>query len=296
MGRIYDALRRAEQERRLGIPARPEPSVVVDDTMDARVESAGDAARAHANGAETNGVEHTRAERVAVLPLDIRPSAVEPPASLVALTAPGSPACEHLRALRSRIVRLFRETGYRTLLVTSPSHGNGKSTLAANLALLLATEIDRRVLLVDGDLRKPAVGGLFSVPGAPGLADVALGDGEWRDAVTPGRWNGLRILPSGSLIARPTEALNGSRTRAFFEEVKSEYDYVVVDAPPVLPIADAMVLAGLVDAVLLVVRAGKTNRDSVLEAVDALGKANLIGVALNAVPAQPFGGSRYYAY
>jgi capsular exopolysaccharide synthesis family protein len=182
------------------------------------------------------------------------------------------------------------------LLVTSPSRGDGKTTTAANLALLLATEIDRRVLLVDGDLRKPAVGTLFGARPAPGLSDVALGRAEWRDIVRSAPWNGLAVLPSGSLIARPTEALNGSRTRTFFDQVKSDYDYVVVDAPPVLPIADAMVLAGLVDAVLLVVRAGKTNRDSVLEAVDALGKANLIGVALNAVPAQPFGGSRYYAY
>lgn len=293
MGRIYDALRRAEQERRLGISARTEPSVLVDDTVEGRVEPAGEP---RANGSGRKGAEHALPNRTVAAPLDIRPSAVEPPALLVALTAPTSPACEHLRAIRSRLVRSLSEARHGTLLVTSPGRGDGKTTTAANLALLLATEIDRRVLLVDGDLRKPAVATLFGVHAAPGLSDVALGDAEWRDTVRPAPWNGLAVLPSGSLITRPTEALNGPRARAFFEQVKGEYDYVVVDAPPVLAVADAMVLAGLVDAVLLVVRAGKTNRDAVLEAVDALGKANLIGVALNAVPAQPFGGSRYYAY
>lgn len=212
---------------------------------------------------------------------------VRPAAALVAVASPSSPAAEHLRAVRSRILRTFEEHGYRSLLVTSPGRAEGKSTIAANLALLLAAEINRRAILIDGDIRKPSVDRFFGVPSTPGLSDVALGRVLWPQVTSQAPWNGLTVLPAGSRVDTATELLNGPAARQFLRDVRAAYDFVVIDGPPVLPVADAVVLAGLVDAVLLVARAEQTPREALAEAVDALAKARLVGVVLNALPRRP---------
>ncbi len=296
MGRIYDALRKPEQERQQGPIVKPEPKVVVDASEPVRQEPA--EPPLGAPGVALEPVVDLRPFRVQVAarPSDANGQATHPGLDLVAVADPSSPAAEHFRAIRSRVAHAFEEHGYRSLLVTSPGRGEGKSITASNLALLLATEINRRVLLIDGDLRKPAVDRLFGVRKAPGLSDIALGRVSWSQAVGEAPWNGLALLPAGTPVDNAAELLNGPVARQFFRDVRSAYDFVVIDAPPVLPIADAVVLAGLVDAVLLVARAKQTPREALVDAADALAKARLLGVVLNALPNRLLGSRRYYSY
>lgn len=283
MGRIYDALRRAEQDRRLPAgESRPEPAVLVD------VAAVENGRKDPVLAPESNGTPVERLPGAATATL--------PPATLVAVTDPGSPPAEHLRAVKSRLVRLFDDEGYRSLLITSPGRGDGKSLTAANLALLLAAEVGRRALLVDADLRKPALHRLFGLPQGPGLGEVAAGRVRWRDALLETPWNGLALLPAGGGAGSPAELLNSPASKAFFADVRSAFDFVVVDAPPVLPVADAAVVASLVDAVLLVVRHEQTPRTAVPAAVEALQKFRLVGMVLNGLPESHLGGRHYYSY
>jgi capsular exopolysaccharide synthesis family protein len=293
MGRIYDVLRRAEQERRGQVAGagKPEPAVVLDLPEPVRSElveptfdvATGPAEPSAASGALPVGELSTTPE---VCPLP----------ELVCVAAPSSPAAEHLRTIRSRLLGVFKEHGYRSLLVTSPGRGDGKTLTASNLALLLAAEIGRRVLLVDGDLRKPAVHRLFGVTQAPGLSDVALGRVGWTNVVVQAPWNGLSVVPAGTPVGSTAELLNGPAAREFFQEARAAFDFVVIDAPPVLPVADAMVLADLADAVLLVARTERTPRQAILDALDALAGTTLLGVVLNALPTRSLVNRSYYSY
>lgn len=297
MGRIYDALQRAERERRRGSVDTPEPTVAVGvpQPVDAQPGARPVGTVPPVTQAAADAV--SLAPPAAAGPAGSAPAAsVRPAYGLVALADPLSPAAEHLRAIRSRVLRTFEETGHRSLLVTSPGRSDGKSTVASNLALLLAAEINRRVLLVDGDLRKPAVARLFGVSPSPGLSDVALGRIPWRQVVVQAPWNGLAVLPAGTLLVNTTELLNGPVVRQFFQEVRNAYDFVVVDAPPVLAVSDATVLATAVDAVLLVTRAGRTPREALTDATEALAKARVLGVVLNALPDRPLTRRKYYTY
>lgn len=297
MGKIYDALRRAEQKRQAGPAGWPEPTVVVDASQPVSAEPAegllGPARGAHRPAADPGTL---RPLEVAAPTPDAVGATARATCSLVALTDPSSPAAEHLRAIRSRVLRVCEEGGHRSLLISSPGRGEGKSAVASNLALLLAAEINRRVLIVDGDLRKPSLASLFEVSRTPGLSDVALGRIPWRQAIAQAPWNGLAVLPAGARVDNASELLNGPVARQFFHEVRNAYDFVVVDAPPVLPVADAVVLAGVVDAVLLVARTGQTPREALVDAVDALAKTRLLGVVLNALPSSPLVRQGYYSY
>lgn len=285
MGRIYDALRRAEEDRRQReASGRSEPVVVGLPDFE-RVEPVEGRAEPAVVVAEPAGTTE------AIPKLEL-----EAPAELVAIRDPQSPAAEHLRAIRARVLRTFEERGYRSLLVSSPGRGEGKSTTAANLALLLAAEIDRRVLLVDADLRKPAVSRLFGLPEGPGLAEVALGRVAWPQVVRRAPWNGLAVLPAGGRATAAAELLNSPAARQFLQEARAAYDFVVIDTAPVLPVADAVVLARLVDATLLVARARRTPLEALVASAEALGKATLLGVVLNALPESALGQRGYATY
>lgn len=286
MGKIYEAARRGEASRvRRDPDGLGEPAVVLDLTA--------------AVGREPSIVQTDRATADEAGPTVSgggREAARAPDPCLVAITDPGSRAAEELRAVRSAARLALESRGLRTLLVTSPGRGEGKSLVSANLALLLAAEIGRRALLVDADLRKPTAARLLGVRATPGLCEVARPEIPWRDAVVRAPWNELDVIPAGSRTGKASELLGGPGMRAFLAEVREVYDFVVIDAPPVLPVTDAMVLGGLADAVLIVARAEWTPRDALVEAIRRLGAAAILGVVLNAVPDDPFVRRDYYTY
>lgn len=193
-----------------------------------------------------------------------------------------SPASESYRVLRTAI--RFRDSAdpIKTVLVTSAAAGDGKSTIAANLAIAMAQD-GARVILIDADLRRTRLASMFDLPVGAGLSNVLLGKLKLNDALVPWR-RGLRILEVGTPGLNPSEALGSQAMVDVLNEAKSMADIVIIDAPPVLPVTDPAVLAALVDGTILVCRWGRTTlhaADATRQTLDNVG-AEVIGVVLNA--------------
>jgi capsular exopolysaccharide synthesis family protein len=207
----------------------------------------------------------------------------------VAATDPTSPAAEQYRLLRTRLAH--RPMGARTqlLLITSPRPGEGKTTTCANLALTMAQEFQSRVVLVEADLRRPTLAGLFGVPSGPGVVDVLLGAASLDDALVAVPGQHLYLLPAGVPAVRSSELLASAQMHALAEVLRGRFDRIVVDTPPVTQ-ADTHVLASLADGVLMVVRAGVTPRPAVEQALSGVDRERLVGVVLNEVADAPDAG------
>jgi len=247
---------------------------------------------------------------------------LERKAQLVAYFDPQSTLAETFRTLRTNIEFVTVEKGAKTLMITSSTAQEGKSTVMANLAMTMA-QLGKRSLLVDCDLRKPSVARLFGLDKEkePGLAEVIVGNYEWRDVVrtvtdivtggmgmeditqTQGISN-LHIITSGAIPPNPAELLNSRQMSDFLGEVVESYDVILIDAPPVLHVTDAAILGKKVDGTLMVYKAGDVPRTSLRRAVNLLRsvEVELLGMVLNGIRAdtttdyQDFGYSSYYAY
>jgi capsular exopolysaccharide synthesis family protein len=170
------------------------------------------------------------------------------------------------------------------LAVTSSVAGEGKSTVSTNLAIALA-ETGARVLLVDGDLRRPSVARMLGLEGAAGLTTVLLGRVSAADVVQEWGLHGLDVLPSGAVPPNPTELLGSPAMRRFLQQVRESYDHVVLDTPPLLPVADGAVLSRAADGVVLVANATKVRGHQLAESLTTLEQvgARTSGVVLNQV-------------
>jgi capsular exopolysaccharide synthesis family protein len=200
---------------------------------------------------------------------------------LVAAINPHSPVAEQYRTLRSRISHREEMTPLRTLVITSPGAGDGKSTTAANLALTMAQEFQRRVVLVDADFRGSSVHSLFGVSGSPGLAELLMGEASLDDVMVYMPDYRLTIIPAGQTPQYPTELLGSTAMRRAIDVLRSRFDRVLFDMPAVTPLADVGTLTPMADGVLMVVRAGLTLRPALDEALAAFGDGKVVGVVLN---------------
>ena len=200
----------------------------------------------------------------------------------VAATEPGSAAAEQFRLLRTRIEGLDSARRTQLLLVTSPRTGEGKTTTSANLALTMAQEFQHRVVLVEADLRRPNLAALFGVRAQPGLVDVLVGAATLEEALVPVPGHHLFVLPAGMPAGRSTELLASSMMQQVIDSLRARFDRIVVDTPPVT-LADTHVLARLADGILIVVRAGVTQRPALEHALAGVDRERLIGVVLNEV-------------
>ncbi len=204
--------------------------------------------------------------------------AVGPDPRLVALAAPDSPAAEQYRVLYQRILRLAVRRPIRAVAVTSAGRGEGRTTTAANLALTAAQE-GRPTVLVEADLRRPALARLLGLAPRAGVADVLAGRAELAQAT--GRIGPLAIIAAGE-DRDPGALLRGPTAAALLDQLRALYELVVLDAPPALAFADGDRLSGDADAALLVVRAGATPRQVVRLALESLGD-RAAGIVLNDV-------------
>lgn len=225
---------------------------------------------------------------------------------------PTSLVAEAFRSLRTNIRFMGLEKKGKTFLVTSSFVQEGKTFNIVNLALSIAQAGDK-VLLVEGDLRKPMVNKMFGLPKDPGLTDYVLGNYQWKEIIvsitdlilgdfefedimkTPGLEN-LNIIVCGSNPPNPSEILRSPRFNEFLKEARREYNYIFIDAPPVLPVADATEIAPIVDGVILVYKVGQIARGVVKRAKVSLDnvKANVLGVILNSI--KPEIGPDYFKY
>ncbi|WP_344737769.1 polysaccharide biosynthesis tyrosine autokinase [Microbacterium awajiense] len=205
---------------------------------------------------------------------------------------------EAMRSLRTNLQFMDVDNPPRTIVVTSPLPGDGKSTIACNLAITLAVS-GQPVVLVDGDLRRSAVAKTMGLPGGAGLTDVLSGRADLSDVLqrTP-RAKNLYVLAAGSVPPNPSEVLGSERMRSLLVDLAS-HAVVIIDAPPLLPVTDGAVLTHQADGALLVVGIGKTTYDLVEKALDTLQKASgrALGIVLNRVPTRGVDASPYsYEY
>ncbi|MFI7589568.1 polysaccharide biosynthesis tyrosine autokinase [Spongisporangium articulatum] len=208
---------------------------------------------------------------------------------------------EAYRGLRTNLLFTGVDRPATSIVVTSPLPGDGKSTTAANLALTLAMS-GARVALVEADLRKPAVSRYLGLSHAVGLTNVLAGQHELRDVMAvhtgPDGRELIAVLPSGPTPPNPSELLGSAQMAKLLAMLTNHYDYVVIDAPPLLPVTDAAVLGSTVDGVVMVARHRVTGRDQLAQAHRALTALNarVLGTVLNGVPAKGAGGYQGYGY
>ena len=209
--------------------------------------------------------------------------------------AASSAGLEAFRQLRTNLEFIDVGSPVQILVVTSSVAEEGKSTTAINLASALVAA-NRRVLIVEADLRRPTLDDHFKVRGALGLTDVIVGRGEIDAAMQPVGINGLMLLPSGKLPPNPSELLGSDAMVHLLERLRDRFDVVIVNTPPLLPVTDAAVLSAHADGVLVIVRAGRTTRQQLalaMRALHAVG-ARVLGTVLNMAPTDR--GSSYDAY
>jgi len=206
---------------------------------------------------------------------------------------PKSIAAESYRTLRTNIQYSSFDKEYKVIMITSSEPGEGKSTTAGNLALCLA-QGEKKVILVDCDLRKPSLHKKFKISNIVGLSDVMIGKEELVTAMH--RYNNnLVILTSGKIPPNPSEMLSSKAMTTLLDALKQNFDYIILDTPPVQAVTDSQILATKADGAILVVRAERTKKDSVQNAISLLKKvnANIIGTVLNGLDNSR---NKYYYY
>lgn len=209
-----------------------------------------------------------------------------------------SPAAESFRRLRTNLQFLNVDKPPRVFVLTSSVAMEGKSETAINLSLALA-ESGNRVLLIEADLRRPLVVNYMSMPDKVGLTNILSGQASFEDVVQQTRHEGVDLLACGPLPPNPSELLASEMARHLIEELRSKYDYVIIDSPPLLPVTDGSLLARITDGALLVVRSHRTTGDQVAQALDNLHKADATLLGLVSVankPAKKGSGAYYDSY
>lgn len=193
------------------------------------------------------------------------------------------PKADAFRLLRTQLLLKMREHGWRTIAVTSPNKGVGKSTIALNLAINFALEVDCTALLVDADLRDPYVRELLELGPGPGLADCLLGKVAIEDLLIHPTMGDLVVIPGGAPVPLSSELLGSPMMTALVRELRGRYPdrLIVFDVPPILGSADTLALSACIDATILLVEECRTTRADIRSSCELLRDSNLLGVVLN---------------
>jgi capsular exopolysaccharide synthesis family protein len=276
MGRIDDALRRAENGRRdLDVPRSIGPGPFVSPWGSGEVELKGE--RSAPAALPALALRHTAA------PLFSAPAErfdAEWRERLAVGPGENSILADQFRRLAATLLHVQRTERLRSVMVTSALPEDGKTLTAINLAMVLSASYRRRVLLVEGDFRRPAISRAAGIPVGPGLSE-ALKAHDDRKAPLIQLSETLTLLPAGRPDSDPLSALTSSRLQALFQDAAENFDWVIVDTPPLGATTDASLLCPLVDAALLVVRVGRTPLSAVRQAIDTLGRDRILGVVMN---------------
>jgi len=206
---------------------------------------------------------------------------VSPQSHLVSVTDKDSLAAEKFRFLAVRLRQMRQVRNLKKVLITSSVPQEGKSTVAANLACALGRRVRQRTLLIDGDLRRPSLSNLFSLGKIPGLCEWLQGDSGPAESIYHLEDVGVWILPAGSTPRNPLELMQSGRLSVLMNQLSTWFDWIIIDSPPVLPLADTSVWARLADGVLLVTRQGISEKWQLQRGLEVIERTKLIGAILN---------------
>lgn len=204
-----------------------------------------------------------------------------PQSRLVSIMDSGSPAAEAFRLLGVRLRHLRRDRSLKMLLITSTIPEEGKSMVAGNVACTLALRTNQRILILEGDLRRPALSKMFGLGTNPGLCEWLAGTRSLTESIYHLAEPGLWILPAGSALSNALELLQSGNLFKLMEQLTEWFDWVIIDSPPVLPLADTSVWMRLADGILLVTRQGTTEKRQLQRGIDAIESKKLIGTLVN---------------
>lgn len=278
MSRVFEALQRSQGDSPNSplVPDQPEMSAV------------GGTATALADAGPVDAKWlQVPAERI------LRPNPT-PEQRLVTLTAPESTGAEMFRVLATRLAHMQHKRRLQKLLITSSAVDEGKSVVTANLAMTLARRPNERILLVEADLRRPTVSDLFSSTPLPGITEWSEGKLAMEDALYQFRDMPLWILAAGKPVDDPLPLLESHRFAKMIDTLAQTFDWILFDATPMFPMADATSLSRISDGVLVVVREGFTRRKVLNKAIDSIEKSKLLGVVFNEASMLNVDYSHYY--
>lgn len=215
---------------------------------------------------------------------------------LFTLNNPKSIASEAFRTLRTNIQFTNIDKSIKTIVITSSGQGEGKTTVASNLATSIA-QTEKRVLLIDCDMRKPRVHKVFGVTNLEGLTNILMGEKNLADVAFKDDQDiqSLTIVTSGPIPPNPAELLGSRRMSDFLQDMRDQFDMIILDSPPINLVTDSAILSTITDGTIMVVEVGKTDIEAAVSGKELLEKvnANLIGVVLNKIPTR---GRSYYNY
>jgi protein-tyrosine kinase len=306
MSRIHEALKKAEKERASILsnndlappprsPAQPPPR------------STGSARSATIIRPETEVIEPQQSVE-ALYPSgflqfeDIWKRCAQPgwnvDPSQSAFASPDAPVSitEQFRTLRSRLYQIRDKQPLATLLVTSALPAEGKTFIASNLAQAMVRQQDKRVLLIDADLRCSRLHHTLGAPVSPGLSDYLMNKADELTVIQRGVPEHLCMIAGGSNAPNPSELLQNGRFKLLLDRLQSAFDWIIIDSPPTIPVSDSLLLADMCDGVLMVVRAAYTAYDAAQKSCQEFHGKNLLGVVLNRAEDTKAYGAYYYHY
>jgi len=273
MSRIFEALQQAKAETAIGVPERPNLPAPTPVPSESPRDPQG-----------IPGLDQVPAFSIRTLPEQ----------RLVVRTDEHSLGAEKIRVLSTRLRNLQQRRGLKRVLITSSISDEGKSVISANLGLTMAMRGRRRTLLIGGDFRRPSLARIFGINEVPGVTDWWPSGESICGYLRRVEGLPLWLLPAGGGVEQPLEILQSERFAKLMVQVGEWFDCVIVDSPPLLPMADSGVWMNLVDGVLLVVRAGKTPKRLMQRTIDSVEKGKLLGIVMNgATEAQQH---HYYYY
>ena len=281
MSNIFDALQRSESDGSDGKSSTLTLATELLEAAEKKLRDSGAILEPPPNSASADSFEPTLTgpvddlDRCPVLPVSIREDS-----RLVSLGKEGSLGAEKFRFLAVRLRQLRHNRPLKKVLITSSIPEEGKSTVAANLACTLARRKPQKTLLLEGDLRRPNIAAQFGLSNLPGLC-------EWLSGETPTinmyRLEGLGVwlLPAGTTPQNPLELMQSGRLSLLMEQLEAWFDWIVIDSPPVLPLADTSLWSRLADGILLVTRKGTTEKEPLQRGLEAIEKSKLLGALMN---------------
>jgi capsular exopolysaccharide synthesis family protein len=278
MSRIFEALQRSESERS-GTPSAPpalatELLQVVEREANARTDVAHEVA--HRDIVDKEFAKNDLGSRFQTLPVSLPQDS-----KLVCLTAQESFGAEKFRFLGVRLRQLQQTRPLKKLLITSTIPEEGKSTVSANLATILARRQQPKILLLEGDLRRPSLSKQFGLGRLPGLSEWLQGEPRPIEHIYRLEGPNLWFLPAGRPPENPLELMQSGRLSELLNQLSGWFDWIIIDSPPILPLADTSVWARLADGILLVTREGTTKRRMLQRGLQALEQSKLLGAVVN---------------